>query len=194
MALRIVHYNEPVLRTKGEKVTTFDAALARLAAEMVETMHDAGGIGLAAQQIARPLQLCVVDLRESDADFSWEIDGARPPLDLFMPLVVANPHITVQPGTEETVFEEGCLSFPKIRGDVERPDAISVKFHDERGVPHVLKCDGLFSRCIQHEVDHLNGVLFIERMNKKTRSEISDAVKALAKETKAAAKDNPNQK
>jgi peptide deformylase len=188
MALRIVHYNEPVLRAKGEKVNSFDAPLTGLANEMVEAMHAAGGIGLAAQQIGRALQLCVVDLRESDAEFSWELDGARPPLDLFMPMVLANPQITFVSGTPDTSYEEGCLSFPKIRGDVVRPDAITVKFQDERGVPHVLKCDGLFSRCIQHEVDHLNGVLFIDRMDKKTRSGIDDSVKTLAKETKAAAK------
>ena len=185
MSLQIVHYNNPVLRTKGEKVNTFDSALARLVEDMIETMHEAAGIGLAAQQVGHPIQLCVVDLRESDADFTWELDGARPPLDLFMPLVLANPHITVVPGTAETVFEEGCLSFPKIRGDVARPDAIITKFQDERGVPHILKCDGLFSRCIQHEVDHLNGILFIERMDKETRAAVNDDVKALAKATKS---------
>ncbi len=188
MSLRIVHYNEPVLRTKGEKVITFDAALAELATEMVETMHEAGGIGLAAQQVGRPLQLCVVDLREADAEFTWEIDGARPPLDLFMPLVLANPKLSVAPGTSESSLEEGCLSFPKIRGEITRPEAISVKFQDERGVPHQLACDGLFARCIQHEIDHLNCVLFIERMARATRAEIDEAVKTLARETKAAAK------
>jgi peptide deformylase len=188
MALRIVHYNNPVLRTKGEKVTAFDAPLAQFASDMIDAMHEAGGIGLAAQQVGRPVQVCVVDLRESDAEFTWELDGAKPPMDLFMPMVLVNPHLTVMTGTPETVYEEGCLSFPKIRGDVTRPDAITARFHDERGIPHVLKCDGLFSRCIQHEVDHLNGVLFIDRMNKKTRNAIDDAVKALAKETKAAAK------
>jgi len=188
MAPRIVHFNEPVLRAKGEKVNSFDATLSRLASEMLEAMHAAGGIGLAAQQIGRALQLCVVDLRESDAEFSWELDGARPPLELFMPLVIVNPHITVVAGTRATTYEEGCLSFPQIRGDVVRPEAITVKFQDDHGVPHVLKCDGLLSRCIQHEVDHLNGVLFIDRMDKKTRSAIDEAVKALAKETKAAAK------
>lgn len=187
MALKIVHYNEAVLRRKGEKVTAFDAALAELKEEMVATMHEAAGIGLAAQQIGRALQFCVVDLRESDQDFTWELDGARPPLDLFMPLALANPKITVVRGTPETLYEEGCLSFPKIRGDVARPDAITVEFQDERGVPHVLRCDGLFSRCIQHEADHLNGVLFIDRMDKKTRGAIDDAVKALAKSTKAPA-------
>lgn len=188
MPLRIVHFNDPILRAKGEKVTAFDAELTRLANEMVETMHEAGGIGLAAQQIGRALQLCVVDLRESSEKFSWELDGARPPLDLFMPMAIANPQITVVKGTPETVFEEGCLSFPKIRGDVVRPDEIEVKFKDQNGVPHLLKCDGLFARCIQHEVDHLNGVLFIDRMEKKVRASLDDAVKALAKETKAAGK------
>mgnify|MGYP001568362118 CR=1 FL=1 len=188
MSLRIVHYNEPVLRAKGEKVINFDSALAKLAHEMVATMHDAGGIGLAAQQIGRALQLCVVVLREADADFRWEIDGARPPLDLFMPLALANPKLSAVPGTPAITVEEGCLSFPKIRGDVSRPDAIQVIFQDERGVPHLLSCDGLFARCIQHEVDHLNGVLFIERMDKQSRAEIDEAVKALARETKAAAK------
>jgi peptide deformylase len=187
MSLRIVHYNEPVLHVKGEKVATFDAALAHLAQEMIATMHTAAGIGLAAQQIGRPVQLCVVDLRDAEAEFTWELDGARPPLDLFMPLVIANPQLTVRPDAPETIYEEGCLSFPKIRGDVARRDAISVKFQDEKGVPHLLKCDGLLARCIQHEVDHLNGVLFIERMDKKTRAAVDDAVKALAKETKAAA-------
>lgn len=188
MVLRIVQYNNPVLRTKGDKVNAFNAALAQFASDMIDAMHDAGGIGLAAQQVGRALQLCVVDLRESDAEFSWELDGAKPPMDLFMPLVLVNPKIKPLPGTIETIYEEGCLSFPKIRGDVPRPDAIIAEFQDERGVPHVLKCDGLFSRCIQHEVDHLNGVLFIDRMAKKTRNAIDDEVKALAKETKIAAK------
>jgi peptide deformylase len=186
MSLRIVHYNESVLHRKGVKIEAFDAALKQLAHAMIETMHEAHGIGLAAQQVGRALQLCVVDLRDAEDKFTWEIDGARPPLELFMPLVIANPEITVAKGTPETIYEEGCLSFPKIRGDVARPDAVIVKFQDEHGVPHVLKCDGLFSRCVQHEVDHLNGVLFTERMTKKVLSGIEDAMKALAKETKAA--------
>jgi peptide deformylase len=188
MSLRIVHYNERVLRTKGEKVISFDAPLAQLAAEMIASMHEAGGIGLAAHQIGRALQLCVVDLREAEAKFRWELDGAKPPLDLFMPLVIANPIVTVKPGVTASSFEEGCLSFPQIRGEIVRPDAIQVAFQDERGIPHQLACDGLFSRCIQHEVDHLNGILFIERMEKSVRAELDEAIKALARETRAGAK------
>jgi peptide deformylase len=188
MSLRIVQYNEPVLHRKGVKVERFDRALQELAEQMVETMHQAAGIGLAAQQVGQAIQLCVIDLRDTDADFKWEFDGARPPLELFMPLALANPEITTARGTADTVYEEGCLSFPNIRGDVKRPDKISVKFQDQHGVPHTLTCDGLLARCVQHEVDHLNGILFIERMDKKVLAGIDDAVKALAKATRAAAK------
>ena len=188
MELKIVHYNEPILRKKGEKISVFDAALKHFADDMIATMHRAEGIGLAAQQVGRALMLCVIDLSESNADFTWTMDGAKPPLDLFMPMVLANPVVSIAPGTSDYVYEEGCLSFPKIRGDIVRPDEITVKFQDERGVPHVLTCDGLLARCVQHEVDHLNGVLFIDRMEKDVQESIEDDVKALAKQTRAAAK------
>lgn len=188
MPLAIVHYNDPILRKKGARVTVFDAALARFAADMIAAMHVAAGIGLAAQQVGRAIQLCVVDLREAEAEFAHELDGARPPLDLFMPLTLVNPVITVATGTDFYIYEEGCLSFPKIRGDVTRPNVITVKFQDERGIPHVLKCDDLLARCILHECDHLDGVLFIDRMEKKSRAAVDDAVKTLAKTTREAAK------
>lgn len=185
MSLQIVHYNEPILRKKGAPVTTFDAPLQALANDMIDTMHAAHGIGLAAQQIGRDLQLCVVDVRETERDFTWELDGAKPPLDLFMPMVLANPEIKVKRGTEHYIVEEGCLSFPEIRGDVVRPDVISVKFQDQFGVPHVLLCNGMLSRCIQHETDHLHGTLFIDRMEKAVFGRIEKAVRELARQTKA---------
>lgn len=181
MSLPIVQYNDPVLRRKGDKITSFDAPLADLAAAMIETMHAAGGIGLAAQQIGRAIQLCVVDLRAADIDFTWELDGAKPPLELFMPMTLANPIVKIDRDTDDYIVEEGCLSFPKIRGDVVRPDGITVTYKDEHGVPHILRCNGLLARCIQHEVDHLNGILFIDRMEKKVRSKIDPDIKALAK-------------
>jgi peptide deformylase len=187
MVLKIVHFNEPILRKKGAKVTAFDTALAQLAADMVETMHAAEGIGLAAQQIGRALQLCVIDLRPSEADFAWNYDGARPPLELFMPLALVNPVITVVP-EPTTVYEEGCLSFPHIRADVVRPDEITVKFHDPTGHAHVLRCNGLLARCVQHEIDHLNGVLYIDRMAKDVLATLEPELKALKKETRLAAK------
>lgn len=187
MALPIVHFNDPVLRKKGAKITAFNAELRQLAADMVATMHEAAGIGLAAQQVGRAIQLCVVDLRETQSEFEWELDGARPPLELFMPMVIANPQVAAVP-EPETVYEEGCLSFPGINGDVLRPDEITVKFQDEHGTPHTLRCTGLLSRCIQHEADHINGVLFIDRMDKETLAEIDVDLKALKKRTKDAGK------
>jgi peptide deformylase len=184
MSLRIVQYNDSILTKKGEKIAVFDAALRQLSAEMIATMHEAGGIGLAAQQIGRALQLCVVDLRKTEIDFTWELDGTALPLDLCMPLTLANPQLSVAPDTLKEISEEGCLSFPRIRGDVSRPEAITVRFQDEFGTPHVLRCDGLLARCVQHEFDHLQGILFISRMDKKVRAEINDAVKALAKATR----------
>ncbi len=186
MSLEIVHYNDPVLRKKGEKITVFDAALASFAAEMIEAMHKAGGIGLAAQQVGRAVQLCVIDLRSAEAEFDWKIDGARTPLELFMPMVVINPKLTVARKTPTTVLEEGCLSFPEIRGDVERALEVSAKYADQDGHPHTLECTGLFARCLLHEADHLNGILFIDRMAKAVRVTIDEAVKALAKQTRAA--------
>src|SRR5207302_1570304 len=106
----------------------FDKALAALADDMIATMHEANGIGLAAQQVGRAIQLCVVDLREVEAKFFYELDGVSLPLELIMPMVIANPVITVVKGAEKKLYEEGCLSFPNIRGDIARPDAITVKF------------------------------------------------------------------
>lgn len=187
MSLKIVQFNEPILRKKGTRITAFNATLAKLAEAMIETMHDAEGIGLAAQQIGQAIQLCVVDLRPVDKKFDWEYDGAKPPLDLFMPLVLVNPEVTTVP-EPETVYEEGCLSFPQIRGDVVRPDRITVKFKDASGHAHVLACTGLLSRCIQHEADHLNGILYIDHMEKETLLAIDPELKALKKRTREAAK------
>ncbi len=183
MPLRIVHYNAPILRQKGRNVTVFDAELTRLANEMVAVMNEAEGIGLAAQQIGLALQLCVVDLSSAKRNFSWALDGVSTPLELIMPMALVNPSVTVQP-SEKLPYEEGCLSFPGIRGDILRPDRISVTFQDLNGVAHTLVCDGLFARCIQHEVDHLNGVLFIDRMEKKVRQSIDADVKELAGRTR----------
>jgi len=187
MLLQIVHYNAPVLRKKGGKITAFDASLARLADDMVETMHAFAGIGLAAQQIDRAIQLCVVDLRLAQVEYTWLLDGARPPKELFMPLALVNPVVTIEPG-ETIVAEEGCLSFPEIHGDVPRADRITARFHDVQGRAHTLACSGWLSRCVQHEVDHLNGVLYIDRMDQATLDRIGPALRALKKQTREAAK------
>jgi peptide deformylase len=186
MSLAIVHYNDPVLRKKGEKITVFDQKLASFAELMINTMHDAHGIGLAAQQVGRAVQVCVIDLRAAEADFDWLIDMKRTPLEIFMPMVLVNPKVTVAKATPAESSEEGCLSFPEIRSEVVRATELTVKFQDASGLPHVLQCTGLFARCVLHEVDHLNGILFIDRMDKAARAPIEEAVKELARQTKAA--------
>lgn len=185
MVLPIVQYNDPILRLKGTPVTAFDAELMQLSKNMIETMHTAAGIGLAAQQIGLAQQLCVIDLSKTDRDFDWELDGATTPLELIMPMVLANPKVTILEG-DDTIYEEGCLSFPGINGDVVRPDVIRVNFQDALGTPHEMFCDGLLSRCIMHEVDHLNGVLFTDRMSKKVRKTIDAEIKALAAKNREA--------
>src|SRR5690606_32615518 len=113
------------------------ASLTELADNMVETMVEAEGIGLAAPQVGQLIQLCVIDLSPAKRDFTWTLDGAKPPLDLIMPMALVNPSFAAVPG-DDTIYEEGCLSFPEIRGDVVRPDAINVKFQDLEGGHHVM--------------------------------------------------------
>jgi peptide deformylase len=183
--LKIVHYGDPILHKKGKNVSSFDSSLASLGKDMIETMHHAEGIGLAAQQIGKELQFCVVDLREAEAEFTYTYDGGCPPMDLFMPLVIVNPEVTTIP-EPQTIYEEGCLSFPKITGKIVRPDAIHVNFQDIDGNSHQMACNGLLARCILHEIDHLNGVLFIDRMKKEERTAIESDIKQLRKRTRKA--------
>jgi len=187
MLLPIVRYDSDVLHKNGTQVTAFDDALAALARDMVETMHAAAGIGLAAQQIGKAIQFFVMDLRETTSEFTCELDGRRLPLDLIMPMAIANPKLTILDAGKETA-EEGCLSFPNIHGDVERPFAVRVEFQDLNGQPHSLLCDGLLARCVQHETDHVNGVLFTDRMAKSVLASIDSELKQLKRETRLAAK------
>ena len=183
MTLRITQFGEPILLEKGKKITSFNADLTQLANDMLDAMDQAEGIGLAAQQIGQALQFCVVDVPDHpEYPMDCVLDGKALAPALLMPLALANPVVTPIP-SDEYYYEEGCLSFPEIRGEVARPDRISVKYQDLQGNSHAWECDGLLARCIQHEVDHLNGILFIDRMEKKTYAEIKAEVKGLKKRT-----------
>lgn len=161
----------------------FDEALETLCQEMVETMYAHEGIGLAAQQVGKALMLCVIDVPQNrDGDFQYKLDGKTPPLDLIMPMALVNPELERLP-SEETEYEEGCLSFPGINGTVLRPDKVRVNFQDTKGHPHVMECNGLLGRCVQHEVDHLNGVLFIDRMEKDSLKNVESKIGKLKKQT-----------
>lgn len=168
MLLRVTHYGEPILQKPGVPVEQFDPSLRQLAEDMFETMYDEQGIGLAAQQINRALQICVVDVRPPEGEevpFHYRYDDRTPPLDLIMPLAIINPEVSILDSNEED-YVEGCLSFPDVQGKVTRPIGVRCTFQDVEGNPHVIEADGLLGRCILHEVDHLNGVLFTERMDK----------------------------
>ena len=181
--LEIVHYGNPILRKKGKAIEHFDHDLKRLAKDMIETMQAAEGIGLAAQQVGLVLQFCVIDLRGSECEFDYQLNGGVFPLDLIMPLVLINPEVAATADLV-TTYSEGCLSFPEIHGDIDRRDRIEVRFKDLDGHDNLLACNGLFSRCVQHEVDHLNGVLFIDRMQRSSLLEIGQELKQLKKMTR----------
>ena len=183
MTLRITQYGESILHQKGSPIESFDAELSRLSKDMLEAMHQVEGIGLAAQQVGKALRFCVVDVPDHpEYPMACIVDGKALSPSLLMPLSLANPEITPLP-SDEYYYEEGCLSFPEIRGDVARPERILVRYQDLDGVRHELECDGLLARCIQHEADHLDGILFTERMEKKVYAEVKAEVQALKKKT-----------
>jgi peptide deformylase len=187
MLLPICKFGHPVLRQKGAPVTAFDAALARLAEDMLETMRAARGIGLAAQQIGLALQFFVIDLRTEHGakpDFTFTLDGKSIPLDALMPLAAANAELEILPD-DEWLASEGCLSFPKLNGTVARREKARLRYQDLRGEWREITCDGLFARCVQHEFDHCQGILFIDRMEKADLLKIQTKVKQLKRETQA---------
>jgi peptide deformylase len=183
MSLNICYFGNSVLRQKGRKIEKFDEQLTKLATDMLEIMHTSEGIGLAAQQIGKAIQFCVMEVPDyPDYPTACILDGKPLSSSLIMPLSLANPEVKTLP-SDEYYYEEGCLSFPGINADVARPERIVVTYQDLDGIEHTLECDGLLARCIQHEVDHLNGVLFIDRMEKNTYAEIKKDVQTLKRQT-----------
>ena len=142
---------------------------------MIETMHAAEGIGLAAQQIGKATAICVIDIPEKG---DCDEDGNRFNPDVEMPLVLINPEVVETGGTTSS-YDEGCLSFPDITGGVIRPDDVTVKYQDLSGQEQSIAATDLLSRCMQHEIDHLNGVLFIDRMSNVKRVSLSGKLKRL---------------
>lgn len=159
MALRqIIHLPEPILRKKAKPVTKFDKDLQVLIDDMFETMREAPGVGLAAPQINLPMQLAVIEYAEGEDEELEE--GAPPPKK--KQFVLINPEI-VKVSDEKVMGIEGCLSIPGLIGEVERHEAIQVKALNRHGQPVKLKVDGWMARIFQHEIDHLNGVLFTDK-------------------------------
>jgi peptide deformylase len=187
MKLPIVQYGDPVLRAKGKRVEKVDKRLRELAQNMIETMHAANGVGLAAQQIGEPVQLTVLDISQvEDRPTSMKLN--RKPVDPkdAMPLVLINPQVEL--GSETEMGTEGCLSFPEVTGEILRAISITVRGQDLEDNPIEIETSGFLARAIQHEVDHLNGILFIDRMSSALKSSLSSKLKRLQKETQRGAK------
>ncbi|MBI3152182.1 MAG: peptide deformylase [Chloroflexi bacterium] len=160
MTLRqIVHLPEPILRRKAKPVTKFDKDLQTLIDDMVETMREAPGVGLAAPQINLPMQLAVIEYAEDEDEEEENEDAPPKPKKLF---VLINTEIT-KVSEEKIMGVEGCLSIPGLIGEVERHEAIQVKALNRHGQPVKHKVAGWLARIFQHEIDHLNGVLFTDK-------------------------------
>jgi len=187
MRLSILQYGDPILRAKGKRVEKIDQRIRELAQDMIETMRDANGVGLAAPQIGESLQLTVLDVSQvEDRPTTMKLNGKNLDPKTAMPLVLINPQIDLDGETE--VGTEGCLSFPEITGEIERAKSMTVRAQNLDGEPIELETTGFLARAIQHEVDHLNGILFIDRMSSAAKTSLSSKLKRLQKETQRGAK------
>ena len=164
MILPIVRYPDPVLRQRCSLVKQADAKLRQLAADMIETMREANGVGLVAPQVGRTEHLAVIDVSHDPKCISFlRINGKDAELSPHMPVVFLNARLDL--GSTKIGSEEGCLSFPGLRGEIRRSEQIRVTFEDLEGRTQTWETDGLLARAFQHEIDHLNGVLFIDRFS-----------------------------
>jgi len=175
LALRVYKYGEKVLREKSQPVAAVDDTMRRLADEMLETMRSAGGVGLAAQQVGRLERMCVIDIPEDCEDGDTAAFNAPIP----MPLRMWNPQIVAREGACHD--KEGCLSFPKIGGSVTRAAQVVCTYLDDSNMTQTITARGLLARALQHEIDHLDGVLYIDRMSAVERLGCAAKLKRLAK-------------
>jgi peptide deformylase len=183
MTLSILQYGDPILRAKGKQIERIDDHIRELAANMIETMHAANGIGLAAQQVGEALQLTVLDVSQiEDRPSTLMLNGKDVDPTASMPFVLINPEIEL--GGETEIGTEGCLSFPEINGQIERAESTMARAQNLEGDKIEIVATGLLARAIQHEVDHLNGILFIDRMNSAAKAALSSRLKRLQKQTK----------
>ena len=189
MAIReILEVPDPRLKTVSKPVETFDKGLKTLVSDMFETMYAAHGIGLAAIQVGEPLRVLVIDLQEPDEDAEPEVcrahggeEHTHQPIKND-PRVFVNPEI-LQPSEDFQTYAEGCLSVPEIYADVDRPARCRVRWQDLEGKTHEEDMEGMMAVCIQHEMDHLEGILFIDHLSRLKRQM---ALKKLDKLRKAA--------
>jgi len=177
----IVKFGNPVLRAKGAVVGEITAEIRQLAEDMLETMREANGVGLAAQQVGVPVQLAIVDVAGvEDRPSTMTIDGKECDLEEWMPMIFVNPKLEL--GKAKEIGVEGCLSFPEITEDIQRSATVKAHVRLLDGRELTFESTGLLARALQHEVDHLNGVLFIDRMNSATKASLAGRLKRMQRE------------
>lgn len=182
MILPIVKYGHPALRQKGEPVESFDETLEQFVDDMLDTMYEADGVGLAAQQVGKATQVTVIDVSQvEDRPSTMSVDGKEVSIPDHMPLVLINPQ--VKPINDIVKGPEGCLSFPEIYADIERPESVEVSAQDHKGNAFSFTCGGLLAKAVQHEVDHLKGILFIDRMERKDKDNLRNVLEAMREST-----------
>jgi peptide deformylase len=192
MILPILQYGDPILRAKGKPVEEIDDRIRELAVNMIETMHAAHGVGLAAQQIGEALQLTVLDISAAeDRPSTLKLDGKDIDPNSAMPLVLINPEIELLGETEVGV--EGCLSFPEVTGDIERSHSVTVRAQNLEGDTIEFEAGGFLARAIQHEGDHLHGILFIDRMDSAAKAALSSRLKRMQKEARRGRRIRPDE-
>ena len=176
MSLKVYKYGEAVLRERAQPVAIVTDELRNLAEEMIDTMHKARGVGLAAQQVGRLEKMCVIDIPEGCEEPEDELFNAP----VAMPLKLFNPEIIAQEGSQHD--KEGCLSFPGVGGSITRAQQVTCQYLDEDNRPQIMMARGFLARALQHEIDHLNGILYVDHMSAVERLTYASKLKKLAKE------------
>jgi len=178
MVLEITQYGNPVLRKKCSKIDEVNESIHKLAEDMIETMVDAHGVGLAAPQIGKDIRMAVVDVSHDPECISFlKVNGADAKMEDVMPLVFINPELELD-GPRET-DTEGCLSIHDIQAKVRRPSIVKARLPQLDGSVIELESDGLLARALQHEVDHLNGILFVDRISPASKLSVKRKLKRL---------------
>lgn len=175
MILKVYKYGEKVLREKAVPVAIVDDELRRLTDDMLETMHKARGVGLAAEQVGHTEKVCVIDIPEGCEEPEDELFNAP----IAMPLRLFNPEILAMEGSQRD--KEGCLSFPNVGGSLTRAAQVTCQYLDADNRPQVITARGFLARALQHEIDHLNGILYVDHMSAVERLACAPKLKKLAK-------------
>ena len=175
MKLKVYKYGEKVLREKSQPVVVVDDRLRQLALDMLDTMHEAKGVGLAAEQVGHLERMCVIDIPEG-CD-SPEDEAFNAPVQ--MPLILFNPAIVAREGSQRD--KEGCLSFPNVGGTLTRAAQVTCQYLDVNNMPQMITARGFLARALQHEIDHLDGILYIDHMTAVERLTCAAKLKKLAK-------------